>query len=449
MGRRPEDYGWGGDDGRGVGIARDILDNVPHSEIQIAQATLPVGEFPGHLLHVPGLVGDIASWIAETSSLPQPALSLGAALTIVGTAAGRHMAGPTISGTHLYIIVLAPSGAGKDHPRAMVGKILEAAEMQAHIGPAEFISMPALIRFLARVPLSVCPMDEFGSFLKRINNRKASGFEGAISGMLRSAWGQSFKTMTTPEWAGRQMEAIRSPALSIYGVSTPQDFYSSLDGADVINGVLNRFILLESGSRPPERQPPITDQRVPGRIVVGLKAIYQRRDFAQLLQSRIMPSFDTLAISPAAETVRMAFVREVRAMAEERVTLSPFLARTAENAIRLATIVAIGRGSMTIEEGDMTWANEVAIWSTQKLSEGASLYIADSETQQIANALRRAIWPAAVKRMDLIRGLKQRYRTRDIEDVLKSLAEAEEIVIEKHAPGPKGGPPATWYRRAT
>ena len=43
-------------------------------------------------LSPPGLVGEISEYINNTAIYPQPALALGAALCIVGTSAGRHMA---------------------------------------------------------------------------------------------------------------------------------------------------------------------------------------------------------------------------------------------------------------------------------------------------------------------------------------------------------------------
>ena len=201
-------------------------------------------------------------------------------------------------------------------------------------------------------PSRSAPWDEFGSFLKRINSRKASGFEGAISGMLRSAWGMSFKVMATPEWAGKQMEAICSPAMSIFGVSTAREFYDSLEGADVTNGVLNRFLVIESSQRPAEQKPTASPDNVPQSIVDGLKAIYGRHKLGQLLQSRMTPAYDMLAIDEDAEQIRREMVAKLLADGDANRTLEPFLARTAENAIRLATILAIGRGSMTVSLND-------------------------------------------------------------------------------------------------
>lgn len=94
----------------------------------------------------------------------------------------------------------------------------------------------------------------------------------------------------------------------------------------------------------------------------------------------------------------------------------------------------------------MAWAREFALWSTDALADGAGLYIADSDTQAAANAVRRAIQERGgrVKRRDLIRALAHRYKSRELEDVIKSLAEAETIRVQKEVPE-GGGTPTVWY----
>lgn len=416
----------------------------------IDQTPAPDGELPDHLTRVPGLVGRITDWITDCALFPQRGLALGAALCVVGTAAGRHLAGPTKNGTHLYVVGLAPSGAGKDHALSQIAVILAAADMRSHIGPSQFISMPAVINFLCRAPLSICAMDEFGAFLKRINNRRASGFEGAISGLLRTAWGSSFKAMPTPEWAGRASETIFSPAMSIYGASTAKEFYDSLEGGDVTNGVLNRFLIIETKKRPRERAPLCDSNAVPADIVRGLQSIYLRKAeiAGQLCQSNNFPAFDKIGISAEAEALRRALIDDLRQRGDEDPSLEPFLARTAENALRLATIVAIGAQGprAVIDEATMAWAVEFASWSTAALAKGAGLYIADSETQAAANAVKRAIQEKGgrIVRRGLIRALKHRYKTRELEDVIKSLVEAGEIALEK-AEQSAGGHPLVWY----
>lgn len=409
-------------------------------------------EFPNKLLNPPGLVGAIADWITDTALYPQPALSLGAALTIVGTAAGRHIAGPNRCGTHLYVIALAPTGAGKNHPLTQIGIILTASNMHSHIGPSQFISMPSVINFLKREPLSICAMDEFGSFLKRTNSRRASGFEGAISGMLRTAWGSAFAAMPTPEWAQSPSVVVHSPALSIYGASTPREFYESLEGADIVNGVLNRFLIIETTKRPKERSPLKDPTDVPDAISGPLKAIYGHLGGAFNKLSRTFPAYDMLAISPDAEKIRRDFVDELQARGDADEDIESFLARTAENALRLAAIVTIGLQTDCIESDVMTWAREFSLWSSNVLAESAGLYISDSDTQAMANAIRRVIQKKAngkerVKRSEVLQALKYKYKSRDLADVMTQMTEGGTLKVEKQL-HPGGGTPVIWYSLA-
>ena len=104
-----------------------------------------------------------------------------------------------------------------------------------------------------------------------------------------------------------------------------------------------------------------------------------------------MPDHRKLDITPEAEQVRKELVLEIQAMGDADNSLEPFLARTAENAIRIATILAIGRNSMTVDAADMTWARAFTMWSTHRMAEGAGLYIADSDHQAMANDVKRSL----------------------------------------------------------
>jgi hypothetical protein len=441
----------------GEQLTEQLLARPLPSVVELPEPSLPelvspfpiLKEFPTNLLNPPGLVGLISRWITDTALYPQPALSLGAALTIVGTAAGRHLGGPNRCGTHLYVVALAPTGAGKNHPLTQISTILTAANMQKHVGPSQFISMPSVINFLKREPLSVCAMDEFGSFLKRTNSKRASGFEGAISGMLRTAWGASFTSMSTPEWAQSPSVLVHSPAMSIYGASTPREFYESLEGADIINGVLNRFLIIETAKRPKEQPPLLDATNVPKPIIDQLREIYDHLGGSFNKMSVVSPAFHLLDISPDAEKIRRDFVEELQDRGDKDDEVESFLARTAENALRLATIVTIGLGTDCIEADVMTWARDFAQWSSNTLAESAGLYISDSETQAMANAVRRVIQKRGngtgrVKRADVLQALKYKYKTRELADVIAQMAEGGTLKIEKTTPA-AGGTPSYWY----
>lgn len=409
-------------------------------------APAPPEEMPAYLLEVPGLVGDIAKWIISISRQPQPVLALGAALVIVGTAAGRQMAGPTRSGTHLYIAALARSGAGKDDPVAAISAILVAAKLKMHIGPSEFISMPAVLNEIKRCPLLACPIDELGVFLKRINNRRAAGFEASISGALRKAWGLSFKPMMLPAWATRPAEMIFAPAVSIFGTSTIEDFYEGLAGADIRNGLLNRFLLIETAFKPPKQKPTGNINEVPEAITEALREIYFRNPLAAQTQSELQADPQILTFADDAERAWDDLDAELTAMVDADPAIEPFQVRTAENAIRLATISAVGQGKNGIDAATMAWGRSFSMWSLRRLAGSARAYIADSENEAMAKAIRRALdGRGKVPRKDLLTTLGHRYKPWELEGVLTSMVEREEVTCLKKVPSKKGGRPLLWY----
>jgi hypothetical protein len=215
--------------------------------------------------HCPGVVGDIVDFICATARCPNRVLALATAVTVVGTLIGRRAAGPTRSATHLYTVAVGPTGCGKQHLLDSAMALVMAAGAGGHLGPSEFMSMPAVLNFITRKPMSLCVQDEYGAFLRRATHKKASVFETALSKILRTLWGTSFAPMMTPEWAGREMKMIQSPALSILGVSTADEFHAALQGESVSNGFLNRYLVFESDLRVAD--PEAVSGQVPSGVI--------------------------------------------------------------------------------------------------------------------------------------------------------------------------------------
>jgi len=160
-----------------------------------------------------------------------------------------RVAGPTWSATHLYVIAVAPTGAGKQHPIDCISALLTAAGAQEHFGPSSFMLGSALCNFVSRQSLSLCRADEFGSYLAKLQAKGASGHEREVTKVMRTLWGTSFGIAPMPEWADRTALQIHSPALSFFGTSTPDELFQALQGEAIENGLLNRFLVLRSNVR--------------------------------------------------------------------------------------------------------------------------------------------------------------------------------------------------------
>lgn len=445
--------GWTQDDP----ITIDVPVTVPATPAQKAVETIerPATDALLPLTHAKGLVGDLVDWIVATARRPNRVLALGAAVTIVGTLIGRRVASPTRSGTHLYVVALAQTGAGKNHPLTCIARLMKAATKgDHHLGPSEFISMSAAINFLQRKPLSVCPMDEFGAFLKRVNSKRASGYEAAISKILRSAWGSSFEAFPTPEWAGRASAVINAPAISIYGLSTPDEFYEALQGEDVTNGFLNRFLILPSGVRAGDKTPEKPVGAVPEKLQLALHELYNWSGSplgtARLNDPSLDPDPDVLPwASDAALAVYTDLVRTVETEMDENPALEPFIARTAEMAVRLATICAAGRWARgaAVDADDMAWGRDIALASARMVaSDAMSKMVVELTHGRMAVRAIDAITKRGgrISRRDLLRALGHGVRVRDVDDMMKGLTESGRIAAERVIP-PAGGTPTIFY----
>lgn len=430
-------------------VVAPAMDRLKVEHPEYADTPHPTSELPDALTRAPGLVGSITDWICDTARKPQRAGALMAALEIVGTAAGRTFSGPTRTGTHLYGLFLAPSGAAKDHPLKAIDRVLRAATLGAHVGPGEFMSMSALVSRLNRQPLTLTCIDEFGGYLGRINGRKASPHEKAITRTLRSAWGSSFDTMATPEWAGRVGEPIFSPALSIYGVSTHEEFFANLDGADVFNGFLNRFLIFSTHARVEEREPLLDKTVVPEAIIDGLVAIVASLPPLSRATSHNAASDGPSIVVPwddkYAHQSYMAFGQECERREQDAV----FFTRSAEMAQRMATIRAIGRdgaaAKVTLE--DMDWGIALARWSAEQTVEMARDYMSESEHDQHMTSVRTIIRQAGeISRSDLVKRVHRQMDSRRLEGVIKMLVDGD-MIHEARGPVPmSGGRGKTLYR---
>ena len=151
-------------------------------------------ELPERLTRVPGLLGDMVDWIEATARRPNRVLSLGAATAVLGTLIGRRDATPTKSGTHLYVLALAPSGAGKQHGIDAGKALMEAAGAGRHEGASEALSQSAMVADLMHEPLSLSFVDEFGDVLAKLNAPNAGNWLTGVKSMLKTAWGSSFSS---------------------------------------------------------------------------------------------------------------------------------------------------------------------------------------------------------------------------------------------------------------
>jgi hypothetical protein len=430
----------------GFGVEVDVSGLVPDQEPapRVGAEPLPAEPKPAPVppcddlepfTNPPGLVGDIIDWVTATARRPNRVLALGAAITVVGTLIGRRVAGPTNSATHLYVVSIARSGAGKQHVLDATMRLMCAAKADAHIGPSRFYSGSAIFQRLTNQPVMLCVQDEVGAVLRAVTNRKAGAHERQVGELLRSLWGLSFAILPAPAWATIDtIKLVQCPAMSIFGLSTPDEFTAALQGESIDNGLLNRFLALPSTVRVAEIDPLPDPLVVPQHLADGLHRLYLWSGPESLLHIGNPETAHTPDVlswaSTKARDCYAEFGRMVESHTDEHPASAPYLARCVETSIRLATIRAAGRwgrgGSVGLD--DMEWGAGIAWMATKSLAEAAQDYMPANERSEmlgkIGSLIRRR---GAMKPREIQSWIRGRLNSREIKDILGQLVEAGEI----------------------
>jgi hypothetical protein len=305
------------------------------------------------LSYVPGLVGDITKWTLVGAKRPNRMMALGTGLVTVGTLIGQRVQGPTESATHLFIIIIAQTGYGKDWPLMCGVRLFEALGLSDHLGPSEWASSPGLWKRLKRNSVLVCFVDELGDELELVNSQGANAFVSKIIGTLKKCY-NAFSVQFTAEKVGEESEKITWPSPSIIGASTPEKFYNSVKPADLESGFANRLLILpmEGFRRPPEQLTSRGAADPPKDLVKQLKKLW--RPISVLDWPR--PKQDLIGWGPEAGEIYQAFSAKMDQFEHTDNMKYQLGMRVCENAVRLATIVACGRGSPTVDREDIAWA---------------------------------------------------------------------------------------------
>lgn len=425
----------------------DLIDAPAHVETSVV-ATQPEEPpivvnsdgLPMHLCEVPGLVGEITNWLNRTARNPSPTLNLGAALTYVGALAGRRYEGPTKLRSNVYIVGLAASGFGKEHPRAAIKSLASASGTLAKFfGGNKISSSSALRNRVKQNPSLVYMIDEFGGFMRKVTSPKSGNHEKEIAEDLLEMTGTAGSIFMGADYAQNLAEPIYNPNVCIYGTSTPDAFWKSLASGSVADGFLPRFIMLDAGTKRPAPRDPIANvDRPPTSLIDAIQSFTVHKFGGNL--SGITASGNT-ALAPiqaewgdGAKRVFDKLVDQMfRTMDTGQKDLEPIYARVAENSMRLALIVAAGVDYQrpVITEGIMQWAADVSVRSSRMLIEQAEERMADNDRQAEYKRVRTIVDRAGGKgttRSDVARCLNGIMDRRRMHDVIDQLVEAGEII---------------------
>ncbi|CAK9250001.1 unnamed protein product [Sphagnum jensenii] len=226
-------------------------------QIQIQSSEKDVAE-ESHLPAPPGLLGEVAEYIYSMSIKQSPEVALAASIAFLAGICGRAYNTATMSGLNQYIVLIATSAHGKEGAATGISRLLTCSEefnsdahIERYMGPSEIASAPAMLSFFKTSkghPSLLTMRSEIGLWLQTLNSPYASPNDVKLKGLLLELYHKSggFNTLNGTAYSDSQknMEPVKSPAVTLLGDSTPEEFYRSIDEKNIREGLVSRFTLI-------------------------------------------------------------------------------------------------------------------------------------------------------------------------------------------------------------
>lgn len=214
------------------------------------------GVIPERLLHIPGFVANVMKLTIDTAPYPNAVLAFTGALASLAFLAGRKIKDERNNRSNLYLIALADSGTGKDHPRKVNFNIAFAAGVGSCIGDV-FASGEGLEDALFMHPSMLFQTDEMDSIFNTMKYNKDQRTESMNEKLLKfygaanSIYPMRRKAVIRNRGNGEreEIECIINPSLVIFGTAIPKYFYEAMSRRVLENGLAARCIIIEAGKR--------------------------------------------------------------------------------------------------------------------------------------------------------------------------------------------------------
>ena len=188
-----------------------------------------------------GALKDIQDFILANSWIKQKELAFGASLVFMSTLIGRKLIFQG-GAPNLYILNVAPSGAGKDAPQQCLKELFVCMKAENLMGASDYVSDASLMDGLAINPVRLDIIDEASGLLKSVNAGGAT-YNGKMADFLCELYTTSnskFLGRMTAE--GRRGSCYR-PNVNLLCSTTPTGLTEGITRTAIEKGLIGRFLI--------------------------------------------------------------------------------------------------------------------------------------------------------------------------------------------------------------
>ena len=405
------------------------------------------------LLKPPGFVGDFAEFIMQNSKYPQPELTLGASLAYTGVMIGRKCATEENTRSNLFIAALGKTGSGKESCRFFIKKFDSENDMKC-FGAEKVTGRAAIERVLAWRHSSLFLIDEFGLFMQAIfsDNAPKHAIETmtAFMEIYTSSGGPSFGQDKASLKEQERFE-IDQPCCSIYGTSTPDTFWWSLNSGKIRDGSMNRFIVFNALPNRPPRQRPRFLQKFP-KALCDRATLFKNLSIDSTTKGNVKeetskPKPEIIVYTEDAWKIFEKLEDECSRLSEKGATGAMWV-RVAEHAKKIALINTMADNKSEINAERAEYGCELMKVLTRNTCMDIKQNLADNENERVSKKVERMIREAGkdgITTSELTSRTRFLRNSRQRREILEDLQSASLVVCMKTRNALGGKPLETWF----
>lgn len=426
---------------------------VPAVPVMREGASEPPPPFP--MSDLDGALRLFVEFCTVTAQKPQPVLAVAAGLAAIGAIAGRRYQTKTGLRTNLYTVGVAPSGAGKDHARAVNNNLFATGDLANFMGGSEIASGPALISALTRHPSQLMQFDEFGLMLKRMTASSGKDPMADVMTKMMKLFSEAQGVYYGTEYADQKAkprQVIIQPNLCVHGTTTPSRLYEAIAEGATSDGSLARFLFFMTPT--PDVKLRMSERAdIPHLLTDAFAAIK-----AGALDHETFKLGEGASARPSPKTVpqdadadrELAIAMEHQEdslLGEKDEGRRSMFARVFEHTAKISLVKAISRRPdiPIITGADVRWAHAVVTHCVSSVLDGIDTHYASNEYERLLKGVFSKIKTAGNKGLLLseLAAKTQNIDARKRNDIVRHLQEASKVVAVEE----KGkGRPATRLR---
>lgn len=415
--------------------ASDLSVSDDHDEddgVSTPGATDP-GQFPTHLLNVPGFIGDVVAYNLATAHREQPVLALAGAIALQAVLAGRKVRDERGKRTNIYALCVAPSGSGKDHARQVNKRILEAASADELEGHEDIASDTALMRAVEAQPAILFQLDEFGRWLRTSNDPRYHTHQFNVVSTFMKLFSSTSGLFKGKCYADASSSIrIDQPCVSLLATTTPEHFRRGLSRDSLTDGFIARAFIFETEATP--------DLQWQAELLPPFAVVQRARWWAEYAPAGYQRSASPTVVPIDDDAKAWVMQQELQLSAASR--SMPEIARVlwsraSEKAATLALLHACSSDpkSLRISLKSVHWAFELSAYLTKRMIWMADVHVAETEFDARQKDVMRRIRERGgrVTKSEYCR-ITQHMPIREREEILQNLLETSQLISREESP---------------